>query len=91
MGTESLGRHFELSSDMAPQVICSFWTGVKNIALALCQWPLLYFLSLSSLNVHFKLSGARNHSFAAYVNHAKCREVLIHIGCSHYNQQLPQW
>lgn len=78
MGTESLG-HFELSSDMAPQVTCSFWERVKDIVLVLCQWLLLYFLPLSSLNVYFKLSGARDHHFATYVNHAKCSEFLLHI------------
>lgn len=48
MGTEGLG-HMELSSDIAPQLICSFLEHIKDIALAICQWLLLYFLSLSSL------------------------------------------
>jgi len=77
MGTENFG-HLQLSSDLAPQVICSFWDRVKDVALALCQWLLLCFLSLSSLNVYFKLSGARDHHIATYLKHAKCSEVLLH-------------
>lgn len=36
MGTESLG-HLELSSDMAPQAIFSFWEHANDIAVALFQ------------------------------------------------------